>query len=202
MRRGTTSDENVSATVEMVDVRTGQRVGVFLDGTRLQVVAPDRINGRGVIVTEFGVDEVVLAGPVSRKVQGRRGAWALTRAVRIDDPEWGSVAPAWSWVFVPDGSEDCRRSGVRFMADLRRALPQRRWSARVKLTKAARKGWSEPSVELLELARRRDAGFAAACAEVAEERARRAAGLAEEAERVLLDSLSWRSSTEATAPAP
>jgi hypothetical protein len=177
-------------------------VGVFLDGTRVQVVAPDRITGRGVTVTEFDLDDLVLAGSVARPVLGRRGAWVLTRAVRIDDPAWGAVAPAWSWLFVPDDPKASRRSGELFQAELRRALPTSRWVKAVKLSRAARNGQTDAGVELLELARHRDAAFAASCVEVDEARARHAAGIAERAERVLVDSLRWRATAEVTAATP
>ena len=202
MRREVSAGEAVTADVEAIDVRTGQTVDLFLDGSRFQIVAPDRITGRGVTVTKFDLDEIVLAGPVAGKVLGRRGAWAVTRAVRIDDPAWGAVAPAWSWVFVPHKEKASRRSGERFQVDLRRALPKSRWVSRVKVTKAVRKGCGDAGVELLELARRRDASFAAACSEVEEERARHAAGFADQAERVLLDSLHWRGSVGVTTVTP
>jgi hypothetical protein len=194
--------EGVASNVEAVDVRTGRMVGVFLDDSRVQVVAPDRITGRGVTITEFDLDQVVLAGPVAGKVLGRRGAWAVTRAVRIDDPEWGGVAPAWSWLFVPDDWKASHRSGERFQADLRRALPKARWAKSVKLSKDVRRGVSDPGDELLDLASRRDPAFAETCFEVAEARSREAAGLAERAERVLLDSLHWRGSAGVTTVTP
>jgi hypothetical protein len=202
MKRGVSAGEVVAASVEVVDARTGRLVGVLLDDSRVQVVAPDRITGRGVTVTEFDLDEVVLAGPVARPVRGRRGAWVLTRAVRIDDPDWGGVAPAWSWLFVPDDSKASRRSGERFQADLRRALPRARWAKGVKLSKDVRRGVDDPGAELLALASRRDPAFAEACSAVDEARTREAAGLAERAELVLLDSLHWRGSAGVTTVTP
>ena len=202
MRRNVSAVEVAAANVQAVDVRTSRMVGVFLDDTRVQVVAPDRISGKGVTVTEFDLAEVVLAGSVARPVLGRRGAWVLTRAVRIDDPAWGAVAPAWSWLFVPDEAQASRRSNERFQAELRRALPKARWAKAVKLSRSARKGQTDAGAELLELARHRDAGFAATCSEVEEERARHAAARAAQAERVLLDSLRWRGSAEVTAATP
>ncbi|GAA1967030.1 hypothetical protein GCM10009798_29210 [Nocardioides panacihumi] len=191
MRR-TRSAEEIAGSVQAVDTRTGRLVSVFLDGTRLQVVAPDRTSARGVFVTEFELDEVVLAGPVARRVAGRRGGWVITRSVGIDDGEWGASAPAWSWLLVPDEEKESRRSGERFLGVLRSALPKERWARRVKLGKAARRHADLAAAELLELARRRDAAFAASCTEVAEERDRRAAGFADHAERMLLDALHWR----------
>ena len=191
MRR-TRSADDVAGSVQAVDTRTGRLVSVFLDGTRLQVVAPDRTSARGVFVTEFGLDEVVLAGPVARRVAGRRGAWAITRSVGIDDDQWGASAPAWSWLLVPDEGKESRRSGERFLGVLRSALPRERWVRRIKLGKMARRLTSVAAEELLELARRRDAVFAATCAEVAHERVRRTETFADHAERVLLDALHWR----------
>ena len=186
------SAEEIAGSVQAVDIRSGRLVSVFLDGTRLQVVAPDRTGARGVFVTEFGLDEVVLAGPVARRVGGRRGAWAITRSVGIDDSDWGASAPAWSWVLVPDEEKESRRSGERFRGVLRSALPKERWARRIKLGRAARRHTGVAADELLELARRRDPAFAATCADVAQERVRRAAGFADHAERVLLDALHWR----------
>lgn len=196
MGRKTSVDVTLVESVRAVEIRTGQMVSVFLDGTQLQVVAPDRTSGGGVSVTDLPLDEVVLAGPVAGRLAGHRGAWTITRAVRIDDPHWGECAPAWSWLLAPDDGKESRRSAERFLDALRGALPKERWAKSIKLSKAARTGVGEAATELLELARRRDPAFAAACAEVHEERARRNAGLGEQAERVLLESLSWRTSVQ------
>ena len=197
MRRTRSADE-IAGSVRAVDTCTGRLVSVFLDGTRLQVVAPDRTSARGVFVTEFELDEVVLAGSVARRVAGRRGAWVITRSVGIDDDEWGSSAPAWSWLLVPDEEKESRRSGERFVDVLRSALPKERWVRRIKLGRAARRHTDVAAAELLELARRRDPAFAATCVEVAQERVRRAAGFADHAERVLRDALHWRGADAVT----
>jgi hypothetical protein len=183
--------------VQAVDVRTGRLVSVFVEGGTLQVLAPDRTSGPGFSVTEVGADEIVLAGPVSGRVAGRRGAWAITRAVSIDDPRWGASAPAWSWLLVPDDTAASRRSADRFLAELRAALPRSAWTT-IRLSRAAREGSADASAELVALARRRDPAFAATCAEVSDERGRRAAGQADRAERVLRDSLTWRTANGLT----
>lgn len=201
MRRTRSADE-IAGSVQAVDTRSGRLVSVFLDGTRLQVVAPDRTSARGVFVTEFGLDEVVLAGPVARRVAGRRGAWVITRAIGIDDDQWGASAPAWSWLLVPDEEKESRRSGELFLGVLRSALPRERWTRRIRLGRAARRHTGVASDELLELARQRDPAFAATCAEVAQERLRRAEGVAQHAERVLLDALQWRGSDGVTTVTP
>jgi hypothetical protein len=201
-RAASAVEATIATNVEAIDVRTGKMIGIFLEDTRLQVVAPDRVNVGGVTVTEFDVDAIVLAGPVVGKVAGRRGAWAITRTVEIDDPQWGAVAPAWSWLVVPDDWKESRASSERFLADLRGVLPKGPWAKRIKLSKDVRRGTVDPHGELLALARRRSPSFVTACSAVDEERARRAARIAEQAERVLLDSLRWRGEPEATTAAP
>jgi hypothetical protein len=189
MRRAASADG--AGSVRAVDTRTGRLVSVFLDGSVLRVAAPDRTSGRGVSTTEVPLDEVVLAGPVAGRVRGYGDAWVITRSVALDDPHWGACAPAWSWLLAADDGHEARRSGERFLAELRAALPKERWVRSVKLGKEARRGTASADQELLELAMRRNAAFAARCVEVAEERVQHAAGFNDRAERILLDTLGW-----------
>ncbi|GAB7004114.1 hypothetical protein JCM18899A_15860 [Nocardioides sp. AN3] len=190
MRRA--GDQGGGGSVRAVDLRTGRTITLLLDGRRLQVVEPDRTSDRGDSVTEFATDELVLAGTVAGRVRGRGGAWALTRTVSIDDPQWGSCAPAWSWVLLPEESPAGRRAAERFVHDLRAAMPQQRWVRGIRLSKVARKGSSDAAGELLELARQRDPEFAARCDEIVQERLRRGFAHTDHAEQVLLDALQWR----------
>lgn len=202
MERGTSAGQAVRGSVQAVDTRTGRTVSLFLEEGRLRVETPDRTSQHGVSVTTFGLDQIVLAGPVPGRVAGRRGAWVITRAVGLEDEQWGVYAPAWSWVLAPDDGRASRRSNEWFLAQLRTALPKKRWVKAIRLGRAARELAAEAAIELLELASRRDPAFAATCFEVGEAKRRRAAGLADEAERILKGALQWRDADGVTTVTP